>query len=286
MKLSRFYILIISCLFSLTVRAQSVSEIVSFANTQFESENFAIAVKEYNRALFFGAEKVDEVSMQIAHCYTELANYQLAEDFYDQAYRHSQSDSLKNEAILGKSYCLLLENKNLAALSELIYFNNETNLDQQIQSHFLNGIAYYALKNDSLALEEFSTVLELSETTDSVKALLNSEFKKVFRYQKRYNPMRTYIMSGIVPGSGQLSVGAVKEGINSMVLIAGLYIVAAQIIINYSLVDAALSLFPWIQRYYMGGMDKAKGLAVSKIESKRYESYEKIIDITSPNSYK
>lgn len=286
MKLSRFYILIISCLFSLTVRAQSVSEIVSFANTQFESENFAIAVKEYNRALFFGAEKVDEVSMQIAHCYTELANYQLAEDFYDQAYRHSQSDSLKNEAILGKSYCLLLENKNLAALSELIYFNNETNLDQQIQSHFLNGIAYYALKNDSLALEEFSTVLELSETTDSVKAVLNNEFEKVFRYQKRYNPMRTYIMSGIVPGSGQLSVGAVKEGINSMVLIAGLYIVAAQIIINYSLVDAALSLFPWIQRYYMGGMDKAKGLAVSKIESKRYESYEKIIDITSPSSYK
>jgi len=286
MKLSRFSILIISCLLSLTVQAQSVSEIVSFANTQFESENYAIAVKEYNRALFFGAESVDEVSIQIAHCYSELANYQLAEDFYDQAYRHSQSDSLKNEAILGKSYCLLLENKNLAALSELIYFNNETNLEQQIQSHFLNGIAYYGLRNDSLALEEFSAVLELSELSDSVKTELNSEFKKVFKYQKKYNPTRAYIMSGIIPGSGQLSVGAYREGINSMILITGLYIVAAQVIINYSLVDAALSLFPWIQRYYMGGMDKAKGLAVSKIESKRYESYEKIIDITTPNSYK
>ena len=286
MKLSRFYILIISCLLTLFVQAQSVSGIVSFANTQFEHENYAIAVKEYNRALFFGAEKIDDVSIQIGHCYSELANYSLAEDFYDQAYRHSKSDSLKNEAILGKSYCLLLQNKNLEALSELIYFGNEANLNQQIQLHFLSGIAQYGLKNDSLALEEFSTVLTLTQTPDSIKNELDKEFRKVFKYQKKYNPTRTYIMSGIIPGSGQLSVGAIKEGINSMVLIAGLYLVASQIIINYSLVDAAISLFPWIQRYYMGGMDKAKGLAISKIESKRYESYEKIIDITSPSNYK
>lgn len=210
----------------------------------------------------------------------------MAEDFYDQAYRHSKSDSLKNEAILGKSYCLLLQNKNLEALSELIYFGNEASLNQQIQLHFLSGIAQYGLKNDSLALEEFSTVLTLTQTPDSIKNELDKEFRKVFKYQKKYNPTRTYIMSGIIPGSGQLSVGAIKEGINSMVLIAGLYLVASQIIINYSLVDAAISLFPWIQRYYMGGMDKAKGLAISKIESKRYESYEKIIDITSPSNYK
>ncbi|HPB06482.1 MAG TPA: hypothetical protein PKX60_09610, partial [Prolixibacteraceae bacterium] len=93
------------------------------------------------------------------------------------------------------------------------------------------------------------------------------------------------IMSALLPGSGQFSVGAVKEGFNSMLLITGLTIAAIQIVKHYTFLDAVLTLLPWIQRYYIGGMDKAKALAFNKIDKKRYESYLKIIEIATPPSY-
>jgi len=286
MKLKRYFILIINLLIVVLCPAQTVEEVVRFANEQFEKGNFQVAAQEYNRALFFGYDKVDELSIQIGHCYSELSNYELASSFYDRSFKYSQSDSLKNEAVLGKTFCLLMQNRNLLALNELLYTNDHLNLQQKTGLHFLKGIAYYGLEEDTLSFKEFNNVLDLSEMNDSVKTLIISEFGKVYKYHKKYNPNRTYIMSGIIPGSGQLYVGAIKDGINSMVLIAGLYIIAVQIIKNYSLLDAGLTLFPWIQRYYMGGMDKAKGLAMSKIEAKRYESYLRIINLTSPTNYR
>ena len=265
--------------------AQTVEEVVRYADEQFEKENFQFAAQEYNRALFFGSDQVDRLSIQIAHCYNELSNYDLAATFYDRSFKYSQSDSLKNEAVLGKAFCLLMKSENILALNELLYLSDEPNLLQKTGLHYLKGIALYSLGDDSLAYDEFYTVLNLTGAGDSVKNLLDNEFEKVFRYNKRYNPKRAYMMSGIIPGSGQLSVGAFKEGINSMVLIAGLYLVAVQIIRAYSLLDAGLTLFPWIQRYYLGGMDKAKGLALSKIEKKRYQSYQKILGLTTPAAF-
>lgn len=286
MKQNRFYILIISILLVVNLNAQSVSDVVSFADEQFEDGNYSIAAQEYNRALYFGHVSVDIIALQIGHCYNRMEDYELASIFYDRAYIQSKSDSIKNEAILGKTFGLLLANKNMQVLNELLYFTDDINNTQQIQMHFLKGIASYGVQSDSAAYNEFIRVVELSELSDSTKLLLDKEFKKVFKYNKRYNPTRTYVMSGIIPGSGQLSVGAIKDGLNSMLLITGLYFAAVAIIKNYSTLDAIITLFPWIQRYYLGGMDKAKILAEEKIIKERYRSYEKIVELTSPNSFR
>ena len=286
MKQKRYFILIINLLIGFFSFGQTVDDVVRFADEQFGKGNFQVAAQEYNRAFFFGYSKIDEVSMQIGHCYSELSNYELAATFYDRAFKYSQSDSLKNEAVLGKTFCLLMQNKNFLALNELLYISDHSNEQQQTSTHYLKGIAYYGLGDDSLSFEEFYTVIDKAGASDSVKTLLTSEFHKVYRYHKKYNPNRAYIMSGFLPGSGQLSVGAFKEGINSMLLIAALYFIAIEIIKDYSFLDAAIALFPWIQRYYMGGMDKAKGLAISKIEAKRYESYLHIIHLTTPEPFR
>jgi hypothetical protein len=152
--------------------------------------------------------------------------------------------------------------------------------------HFLKGIAYYGIGDDTLAFDELQQSLLYAGTNDSVEILLAREFDKVFRYQQRFNPRRAYIMSGIVPGSGQLSVGAIQEGLNSMLLIGGLYLIAIHVVRQYSFIDAAIALFPWVQRYYLGGMEKSKSLALSKIENKRYESYLKILELSIPDSYR
>jgi tetratricopeptide (TPR) repeat protein len=286
MKQKRYFILIINLLIVTFSFGQTVEDVVRFADEQFGKGNFQVAAQEYNRAFFFGYNKVDEVSMQIGHCYSELSNYNLAATFYDRAFKYSNSDSLKNEAVLGKTFCLIMQNKNLLALNELLYLSNQLNMQQQTGVHYLKGIAYYGLGEDTLAFEEFYSVLDNAGANDTLKTLLSSEFLKVYRYHKRFNPNRAYIISGLLPGSGQFSVGAFKEGINSMLLIAVLYFISIEIIRDYSFIDAAIAMFPWIQRYYMGGMDKAKGLAISKIEAKRYESYLHIIKLTTPETFR
>jgi hypothetical protein len=103
--------------------------------------------------------------------------------------------------------------------------------------------------------------------------LVINEFKKIYRYDKRYNPQRAYIMSGIIPGSGQFASGEITAGLNSMLLIGGLYLISLRVMHIYSFWDAVLAVFPWIQRYYLGGMEHSKQLATSKIQHKRYQSY-------------
>jgi tetratricopeptide (TPR) repeat protein len=286
MKRRNYYILIISLFTSFFAFGQGSVEVIKFADEQFEKGNYLIAVREYNRALFFGTELSGEVSLKIGHCYTEMGNYSLGASFYNQAYKYSSTDSLKNEAVLGKTLCHLLRSENMLAFEELLYANENRTKEQSVQYYYLKGIAGYGLEYDSLAYEAFQKVLVLSEAPDSVVYMLSGEFKRVFKYNKRYNPTRAYIMSAIIPGSGQLSVGAFKEGINSMVLVAGLSIVAIQIIKGFSFLDAVITLLPWVQRYYMGGMDKAKTLAIVTKEKKRYQSYEKIIDLTTPEVYR
>jgi tetratricopeptide (TPR) repeat protein len=285
MKQSKYYFLIISLLVGLNLSAQTVKEVVKFANEQFEEGNYSIASKEYNRAFFFGYDQKDILSLQIAQCYSQLNEYDLASDFFDKAYRITSNDSIKDEAILGKSFCLLLQKKYVLSISELYNLTDHASDKQKLHYHFLKGIAHYGIQDDSASFYEFNEVLKLSELNDSNSFALQSEFENVHRYQKRYNPNRAYIMSGIFPGSGQFSSGAFKDGINSMLLIGGLFMVSVRVTNLYSFWDAAIALFPWIQRYYLGGMDHSKALAVSKIESKRYESYLRIMKLTSPNDF-
>lgn len=286
MNRSKLFFLIINLIASFAVSAQSVSDIVKFADNQFEQENYAIASKEYNRALFFGSENSDIISLQIAHCYQQLSEYELSSNFYDKAYRLSTNDSIKAEAILGKTFCLILEKKFILAMNELFNIPENITPQQKIQYHFLNGISSYGIHDDSTSYNEFLKVLQLSSISAEETTALQSEFQKVHRYDKRYNPNRAYIMSGIIPGSGQLSSGAIKDGVNSFLLVGGLFLISVRMIGLYSFWDTVISILPWIQRYYMGGMDKAEGLAISKIEEKRNESYLKILDLTAPKDFK
>lgn len=285
MKQKQYYTLIISLLFTSLLPAQNVTDLIMLANEQYARGEYDLAAREYNRALFFEGEPADLLSLQIAHCYANQGHNGLAVDFYNKAYSLSKNDSLKNEALLGSAFCFLVQEKHVLALSELFNMSEEATPNQNIRMHFLKGLAHYWIGDDTLALAELQQSMQLAGTSDLAASMLADEFEKVFSYPKRYRSKRAYVMSGIVPGSGQLSVGAVREGINSMLLIGGLYLVALQVVKHYSFLDAAIALFPWVQRYYLGGMDKAKNLAIERMEEKRHASYLKILEISTPDSY-
>ena len=282
MKQSTFFFLIISLFFGTCAKAQSIEELIRFANQQFDQGKYEIASCEYNRAYFLGYEKRDELLFKIANCYYHQHDYDLAGKFYDRAYLNSTHDSLKNEAVIAKSLSLLLSEKYLLAIAELFNFTEETTKDQQIKAHVIRGISHYQLNEDSISHSEFYQLLNLANAPDSAYLLLDNEFSHIHKYKKKYNPKRAYIMSAIIPGSGQFSSGAYRDGTNSFLLIGGLYLVSLRVMGLYSFWEAAILLLPWVQRYYIGGMEGAKEHALSKIEAKRYQSYLTILNITDP----
>ncbi|NJO92881.1 MAG: hypothetical protein HC831_30855 [Chloroflexia bacterium] len=76
--------------------AQNFEEIIHFADAQFAVENYQLAVKEYQRALFFSkGRKVDYLYRQIAHSF--LANKQLdqAAYFYELSYKTARMIALR-----------------------------------------------------------------------------------------------------------------------------------------------------------------------------------------------
>lgn len=281
----KFLLLIISLFWVFYVLAQSINDVVDFANQQYQTGNYTIAAKEYNRAFFFGYEHKDILALQIAKCYTNQGLNEQAELFYDKAYFLAKSDSVKNEAILGKSYTLLIREQFVLAITELLNFTNQATTQQQVFYHFYKGIAHFGLYNDSTSLVEFNEIITFLNKNDSCKTALNNEFETIQQCNKKYNPKRAYLLSGLMPGLGQFSISEYKEGLNSMLLIGALCYISFRIVTLYSFADAFVAMLPWIQRYYNGGMENAKVLAQKKITNKRYESYLKIIELTSPPIY-
>jgi len=84
-------------------------------------------------------------------------------------------------------------------------------------------------------------------------------------------------MSRIIPGSGQLYAGDIKNGLNSLLLTGGIALLGVHLYNQYSLFDAIMSAFPWFARYYKGGYHKAFEIAYQKRSIRRDRTYKQIL---------
>ena len=265
-------------LFPALSSSQSLSEVVDFADQQYQSENFEVAAGEFNRALFFGHPEQGLLSLKIANCYFNLDDFEQSIVFYDKAYFTTQSDSIKNEAILGKSFSLIVENQWILALSELMNIDQPTNADQKFKIEFFKGITYFGLREDSLAKASFAVCLSELESTANVD-LIEHEFELIRKSEKRFRPRTAWGLSLILPGSGQLYSKEYKEAANSAILLGGLFYLAVSYATKFSYLEALFVMLPWFQRYYIGGANKAEKLALEHRLALRYNSYLSIIEL-------
>lgn len=254
---------------------QNLSEIVRFSDQSFATGNFEQAANEYNRALFFGCPDPDKVCLKIANCYFKQHKFEQSIQFYDRAFFSSNSDSVKTEAILGKAFSLVLVKNYLMALTELMNVDSVKNSYHDVKLNFLKGIAYFGLHEDELSEKSFQKCLtRLSVENDSALGL---EFKAIRKAEKRFNPHTAWMMSLVLPGTGQLYAGEVLEGFNSTLLLGGLFYAAVLIAREYSFFIALVTILPWYQRYYMGGANKAERLTLEKQMVKRNDGYQSIL---------
>jgi len=267
--------LVITSLSSQPVFCQDIDEIVQFSDQLFAKGEFELAANEYNRALFFGCKESDRISLKIANCYFKQNMYDQSIQFYDRTYFSSNSDSIKAEAILGKSFALIIEKNYILAISELMNIDSAKNVYHNVKLNFLKGIAYFGLHQDELSEKFFSKCLfQLSLQNDSV---IKRDFYAIKKSEKRFNPQAAYILSLILPGIGQFYSGEIKEGLNSAILLNGLLLGAVILAREYSVIISFITILPWFQRYYLGGANKAERLALDKQLAKRNDIYQDIL---------
>ncbi len=276
----RFVVLFFAINFSvlsLSVKSQSLKEIVDFADQQYDTENFKSAINEYNRALFFGSQNQDRLYLNIAYSYFNLKDFDRSIVFFDKTFFNTQSDSIKNEAVLGKSFSLILENQYLLALSELMNIDTTRFKSQNSKTYFLQGIAYFGLHEDKLAEKSF--ILSLAGIPkNSNENFIKDKFALLKKNERRFNPRIAWFMSLILPGSGQFYAKEYKETLNSSLLLGGLFYLAVSYATNISVLEALFVMLPWVQRYYLGGATKAEKMTLDRQLENRNNLYISMVD--------
>jgi len=257
---------------------QNLKELVVFSNLQYEKGNFELAANEYNRALFFGYKSEDRVCLKIANCYFNLNKLELSEQFYDRAYFGTHSDSIKAEAVLGKSFSLILEKKFIVALSELMNLDTLSLKSQSIKLDFLKGIAYFGLHQDKLAEESFLRCANGFADAQG-KQVISGDFERLKRVENRFKPGTAWRLSLVLPGSGQVYSGNYREAANSALLMGGFAYLTVSIALEYTFLESLVVAASFFQRYWIGGANKAEKLAFERQNRERNSAYLSIMKI-------
>lgn len=256
-----------------SAKAQSLSQTFALGNEAFEAGRFSSAIETYQRVLFFDSVQTYSplIYARIAHSLYTEKRFSEAANYYDLAYFSTEEDSLQTAYSLQKVACLLFLKQYSFAEVELIDMPNPIpRPTQERERRLYEGLTAYAQGEFAQAESSFKSLV--SDTTK-----VHDLFRTNDRIS-RINPRKAKILSMILPGLGQLYVGDIKNGLNSLILTGGLFYLGLRSAVNTTFIEGTLSFLPWVQRYYQGGFQKAERIAHEKIQEKRYELLGEILD--------
>jgi tetratricopeptide (TPR) repeat protein len=252
--------------------ADNLETIINFGDNLFITGNYINALEEYQRAYFFsGSELKWQLGNKIADCYLVLGDFRMARNFYDSVAFYSKSDSLLIQCEFQKILCFMKENNfgyamirlNNLEVNDKIYLQRRKNLYQGICSfgtgqydeseiHFLNYIPQADTARRSQLIHLFDNQKSLNRPNSGVAIML----------------------SLIIPGSGQVYSGDVKDGLNSLFLLSGLVFLGSA-----TSPGGILIAVPFFIKYYMGGIVHAKQIADGKKKEKKSRYYSNLVKI-------
>jgi len=258
----------------LSLQGQDLPTTYQFAQDRIALGEFDEAIEALHRVVFFDKEKeYKEAYGSLAECYHLSQNLDQAIRYYDIAYFLTDDDSLKYEFLFNKTNCLLQQHKFKYALVEL--YNLPDSLPQYFEDkkHFYTAIVDFGQEDYVAAQENF---LKLVKGNEKATEEINNLFVKNDKL-KRFNPKTALWLSTFVPGLGQMYMGDFQSGINSLLINAAFYVLFVSVIRTGTFWEAILFVYPWFQRYYVGGINGAKRSAVQQKKEKRAEIYQNIL---------
>ncbi len=259
--------------------SQDINQTLAFANEKYAEQNYNIALKSYKRVLFFDtAASYNIIHSKLADCYfyeNDLENSLL---HYDIAYNLEENDSLKNEYSFKRILIFTLQNNYSDASQEIYSLKDSLSLYFNKRKEFYLGII--DLQNDSIESSKAHFINALN-SNDSIKTnTIKEAFSKV--NLRKPNPKLAKYLS-IIPGLGQTYSGNYKNAANAFLLSASLATLFLYIASNYTFIDATLSIFPYFQRYYIGGITKAEKGAIGKKFEKKNKLLSKLLFVFADN---
>jgi hypothetical protein len=278
--LKRFLLHIILSIAPLLAFAQNLEETKAFADKQFLEENYHLALKAYKRILFFDKEAFKaDCYPRIAHCYFKTEDFSKSLFYYDLSLSFTSNDSLRNEYIFKRVILYLLQHQLLFALQEVLSINEQQSRYFTAKKDYYLGVIHFQNNDFEKAKLHFKQCAENSTTADTLR------IEEMFEQAKldKPNPRTAKILSMFVPGSGQIYAGDIKNALNSILLTGGFATIFILTYTKLSPLDAIISVLPWFQRYYMGGVSKAEQIAYTKKEKKRQALFADILNYLEIN---
>ena len=222
------FVCLTTCIFFLATAFVSISsyadifearQLLSFADSLFDEEDYKNAIHEYKRYLFLYPDSpmADEVQFRIATCYRNAGDLNSAISAY-QSINDYQSIP-KVQLKIAESY--LFQGKYPKALELLKQFVKEYPAHKLApRAEFLIGASYMELKNWTLSSQAFRDILEEypESTFATVSGNLAKSIMRVDNLPSR-SPLLSGLTSTVLPGSGQIYNGRFSDGLYALMVI-------------------------------------------------------------------
>lgn len=255
--------------------AQSASDCRKLAAKAEADLNPAFALSLYERVQHFAPNQLttaDYASM--GRCYATQGAFDAAVACYESGATLAITDSLRTVLLLKAAWCQLMQQRFQEA--QVVLFGLPDQLPPLLgrEKAFYTAIAHFGLEQFTESEQAFAVCF-----SDSIgRQWLRSVFARNERLPRRYNARRAKLLSTFIPGAGQLYIGDVKNGLNSLLLTGGIVALGFNYMLYYSWFDSLISIAPWFQRYYLGGRNRAAQLATDKLRKKRHELLSEVLE--------
>ena len=204
--------------FQVFLSGQNLSKksILTFAEYLFENSDYSRASYEYLRLLhLFENSRLEKLQLylKIGNCFSMLNRVDESQQYYNQCLEAKDNLMIYNKALINYGFLLFRKDR----YRDSIYFLNNNKLSSE--SEKINTLIlanYLCLKNK----HEIKT--QFAEFKKEKKKYLNSldQFMEAKSKLKTKSPLLAGLMSAIIPGTGRLYTGRVKEGLLSLISLA------------------------------------------------------------------
>jgi tetratricopeptide (TPR) repeat protein len=274
-----FLHIVIFSLFFNKADAQTIQQEYEHALNLYHQQEYTSAISSFRRVVFFDDTNYPLSYKLLGDCYKQMGEKAKSLYYYNLARSVQVSDSLSTEIDFAVIALHLMFNEPNFALINLFSLHLRNSKYFQQKTNFYYSLTYYLLHDFDQSQDYFFKVVDTAnlELHYSVDSLFNKARKN--EKSSVYLPM----FLSIVPGLGQFYLGEYRASLNSLLLstaIFGLYLIALN---HVAVLDAIITILPWFQRYYSGGLLQAKALAKKKKKAVYFQIYNALIDLYSNN---
>lgn len=197
------------------LKATDVSrqKIEEFAEYLYKNGDYSRASYEYLRVLYLFENNHSDtlrLNLKIGKCFGFLNDYKNAAKYFNVCLNSGLEETVYDEAVIHMGWMLFRQG----------YYDQSISLLKEKQRSPNNQLINTLILADSLCSGDAKSSKEIIETYNAAEQPFIKPFEKyldILNNIKRKSPLKAGLLSAILPGSGRVYSGRIKEGLVSMV---------------------------------------------------------------------